>query len=506
MNRIIAYSLLLIAIIFAVWYSTTHVDAPSLFDDDTQYMQNALAFSTGHFTQGTGNILSLRLMMSIPMAVSYLVLGYTPLASAMWDIVSFIGSIIVAFLIGRELFDEYVGAAAALLLAFIPQVALLATSADDAIPLMFLSALVMLCLTAGRKRNYWQAYLLAGALLVADMLVSPLGFIMLLLATAYVAWDYFFSKKIPLTCAAWFLAGIAIAGIVLTAFNYYTSMDPVITLKGYAGFYSTYKNIGIALNFDPSFYFWVLFNFSSPGNGGYGPGSFYILALIPSIAYIAWRRKRHAEIPIIWFGFVLTYIAIGPMSITLNPLAYYLIPGVWRYVSLIAVPMALLIAIALVGAMRELLKLYRSGKAYVMLALVALLALVAMLILDSFGNVLILYHGDISLLANSRELGAYLSVLPSNSMIYISAAMPYALTFASLYSNARIGISDVRLISSTPTCTSVANASYVVLPESWAKSADVSSSYASPCINWTEAFSISGYATVYYTGSAARPK
>jgi len=93
---------------------------PSFYGDDTAYLGEAYFVLAGIFYESP-YIFSVRLLQIYPIALFYTLFGVSMLTSSLWDIISFIGSIVIAFLIGRKLHSSTVGLIAALSLAFIPK-------------------------------------------------------------------------------------------------------------------------------------------------------------------------------------------------------------------------------------------------------------------------------------------------------------------------------------------------------------------------------------------------
>jgi len=488
----IAYAILLLALAYIVWYSATHIDAPSNLDDDTAYMLIGIAAASGHLAPALGNVYSLRLMMALPIAASYLAFGFSQASSAMWDIVSYIGSAVVAFFIGRELCDEYSGAVAALLLAFVPQVAALATTVDDMVPLMFITSLAMLCLILGRRRGSLPQHFLAGALLVAAILVSPLGAIIALLAVLLILADLLY-KRGSARGAACFFGGIALGVAALMLFNYLNTGNPATTFIGYISYYSS-ENIGAVLNLNPALFY---LNAASQafGYSDYGPGSLYFYAVVFSFAYLAWRGERRAAVPALWFGFAFLYLSVGPMHISLDPFAYDIIPGVWRYLDLAAVPMALTIGIAVSDFLVQSLRLFaRRRNMLFMLPAATVIAILALMLYGSFTSTISVYSGSVSGLAADRQVASYLSSLPANSTLYVPEFLPYLLTFTQLYSNGRVGFANVVLQSQESGCGAVEGPAHVVVPASWLEA-------VRGCTGWVQVLNVTGFAAVYYVGA-----
>ena len=119
--------------------------------DDLDYSFLAHYFASGSFVQSASDIFSVRILHVIPIGIMYEIFGYGVLSSSAWDTICFLMTIALTFLIGRELCNEYVGAIAALLLAFLPMAGILAVTMSDNVSMMFFASLSMFALLRDRR-------------------------------------------------------------------------------------------------------------------------------------------------------------------------------------------------------------------------------------------------------------------------------------------------------------------------------------------------------------------
>jgi 4-amino-4-deoxy-L-arabinose transferase-like glycosyltransferase len=121
--------------------------------DDVYYLERARQLAAGDFSLPRSYFES-RLGTVLPAALAYRLLGVTPLASAAFAFACSIGSVIVAYALGRRLFDERTGLLAALLFAFFPLDVLGATGLMPHTPQAFFTgAAVGAFLLADRERR-----------------------------------------------------------------------------------------------------------------------------------------------------------------------------------------------------------------------------------------------------------------------------------------------------------------------------------------------------------------
>ena len=231
------YFLLLAVVVFAITYSVIFVDGPSYFGDDVTYLNLAYNVLHGRFIESS-YIFSIRLMQIMPIALFYKLFGVNLITDSAWDITSFVGIIIVSFFMAKELFNERAGAIAATLAAFFPLIVVYSSTISEDVPLAFLTSLALLSLLYGQNRNSERWYMLCGILLVASFLVSPEAAVVWIIVIAYLIVEVLL-KKIKINKTLAHLAyGIAIALIVLMAFNYFNSQNPLVTFDVNLHFYS----------------------------------------------------------------------------------------------------------------------------------------------------------------------------------------------------------------------------------------------------------------------------
>ncbi|MGC8699965.1 MAG: hypothetical protein ACP5RK_03140, partial [Candidatus Micrarchaeia archaeon] len=121
---------LAIIVAYSIFYSVRFLGGPSFYGDDTAYLGEAYFVTQGIFHESP-YIFSVRILQFYPIAFFYWLFGVNLITDSLWDIIAFVGSIIIAFYIGKLLLDSKAGILAALSLAFLPNVAMLAPTVSD---------------------------------------------------------------------------------------------------------------------------------------------------------------------------------------------------------------------------------------------------------------------------------------------------------------------------------------------------------------------------------------
>lgn len=497
MRRALAYAMLLVLVLSFLAYAIKYVDAPSGYDDDNAYIDNGFAFATGAYVENL-NPISARVLMTVPIGLSYILFGTSPLSSAAWCIISYIGTIIAVFLIARELSGETAGILAAMFAGFFPELALLAPTVDDMVPFAFLTSLAMYCILVGRRRNKPLGHAAGGVLLVGSILVTPLGFITLVFALVYyVACLARSGARIAGRGFVALLVGIVIGSAAAGAFSYVNSGNPLMTLLAYGGFYSS-ENIGQTIVLNPSFYFGLMF--PPLGSALYSEFSVYFYMALAASAYVVLRRKRGAYFPLAWLWFTMLYLIAGPMSVSVRPLAYYVIPEVNRYLVALAPPIAVLLGISCATAFGWLLG-PRPQHKHVHLAAAALLAAFVALVFYSSGSWSITRSvNSIGYGAGMRGVASYLSTAPYNGTgrVYLPPALPAMQTYL-MFSGHNL-FHRLEIIQPGWNCSTFAPGSYVVLQMGTAIASPTNSSNPANLCGWHAIMNGSAGMLLYHVG------
>ena len=493
------YKIALIAIAaFALIYSLVFIIGPSAYGDDPTYLSLAYGAANGNFVE-SAYIFSVRLFMIFPIAIFYKLFGVNLFSDSIWDILCFVGSVVAAFYIGKELYDEKVGILAAFLLSIFPLTAILAPTVSDNIPMMFMTTMAMLSILYAQRKSSKFWYFAAGIFLIASPLVTPEGFIVIPIAVLYLLVELF-RKKISINRTSLYLIyGVLAIGIALIAFNYLNSGHPLITYTTNSNYFSAigvlqngqYTTIGSA-NQNLSFYpQWMLpYNIlqivsSNISRLNFNPVSiwdqiyvtnfnmvgFFFYALVVAALYLILRKEKRAYFALFWLLAGFLYLEFGPMHFSLIPFEYLLTHRLPRFLTLIAVPTAIIIAMALVRwaeASKQQLRLLASkGASKINLKTIPYSAIIATLVIvfltiTSLQITFTQYEAMSLSRYDTFTISNYLNTLPNTTVIYYPAA------YTQMFSNIGVymqfdNLSRLRGLDNIQNCTGIPEGSYVVL-------------------------------------------
>ncbi|MDE1869649.1 MAG: glycosyltransferase family 39 protein [Candidatus Micrarchaeota archaeon] len=473
-NYLLALGILLI---FALCYSLLFVGGPSFYGDDTVYANLAYYAVHGSFAQSSF-IFSVRLLNIYPTALFYYLFGVNLYTDSAWDILSFLGLIAVSYFLGKELHSNLAGIISASLIAFFPLIVQISATISDDIPLAFFAALAMLALLYAQRRRSKRWYFAAGVLLIATPLITPEGLIVIIVAAAYIAIELLRGKIKPDQKFLHIIYGALLAVGLLLAFNYINCGDPLITFTTNSNFYSAVgqQNTIPSTNTDPGFYPQTMLSYnvlgvlsSSLNSGNLNPLSiwsqiyragpnisgFYFYVFVIAALYLLLSRERRAYFALFWFLASFLYLEFGPMHVSLFPFSYLLAYRLGRFLTILAVPLAVTIGIALARSMLD------SDRVAQAAGIVASIAIFLLLILTAL-PINMMWHQ--SLYASTYDqiaIANYLSQVPNSTSIYFTGAfsnVPVYMQFANL--------NRFYSYDSIKDCRQIPPGAYVIIPKS----------------------------------------
>ncbi len=455
---------------------------PSNFGDDLQYAFIAYGASHGQFVQLTTMPLYVRVLQVLPIALMFRIFGYGPVQGIIWDALSFIGTALLVFLIGKELYGERIALLAALLFILFPMVFVYSITMSDNPPMMLFAGLSAYLLLRAVRSGSWKWYLSAGASMLLAPLASPEGFVFWVFAGLFLAVECSRHKIRPNRASLQLITGFLAALCLLFAFNYATSHNPFITFTENWSYYGLfYKSSGIAMGTTQAlgYYPSVMFPYNltvllgllhgSPATQSniHGfpfsliVGSPYFYALVVAAAYLVYRRDKPSYFPLFWIAVVFAYLEFGPMHIgNGGGFSYVLSYRLDRYLLLAAPPMAIIIAAA--AARFSGAPAHSSHNAHKLrprrFAAALLLAALAM---ASIITILFFYNVLYAESYSEMQIGRYLNALNPQTQIYSDFSYANIAVYTHFENPERFHFSAG---IASRNCTEVPAGAYVVLP------------------------------------------
>lgn len=330
-----AYALLAVIIIAGLAIAAYFYSGPLYTFDDGQYITYARQMMHGNFSI-TQDPHAFGYLTPMTVAASFLIFGQSPFSAALPGIVEYVLIIMLAFLVGRELFDVRVGLTASLLVIITPTVFSYATRVlpDMLIGVLVGAALYAFACGAKEGRNKAALIFASGFFFGMVIFVKIGGGFAVLPALIGVAVFYRkaiinFASGMFASVMLYFASFYALSGGHLSLISEYSATQAALMPHGY-----------LALNFIT-----MLDMIAGPVQiyQVYPLGLIVVFAFIST--YIAITRKDRSLCYlslIFWFAFF--YLFYGTESLS----QYAFITVVNRYLIAVSVPLVLLPAFVLV--------------------------------------------------------------------------------------------------------------------------------------------------------------
>lgn len=159
-------------------------------NDDLTYVNTAHDIVTGRFRINTW-IIAARHTMNYPIAFFFWILGVSDFSAALWPLLTSLGSVVIAYYIGKEIFDVKVGLLAAFLLSVFPVDVAYATTLVPDIPVAFFMGLSVLFFVLGEKKNNFIYYFSSGVSIGLAWIVKSMALVILPFFIIYFLLDKF---------------------------------------------------------------------------------------------------------------------------------------------------------------------------------------------------------------------------------------------------------------------------------------------------------------------------
>jgi 4-amino-4-deoxy-L-arabinose transferase-like glycosyltransferase len=364
---IILSSIILLAIILSyILYS-----GPFVYYDDNYYILSAHQMLQGTFTPN-GIPFTVETLTIASIALSFLLFGYGIVQAALPSLVEYLATIIVIFLLGRKMLNDYFAGIASFLFATAPFVLGYTTRAlpDMLTGLTVAIACYYLYKAINLKSN--RAMLLVGFFIALTMLVKTAGVIIIasfLIGLVYLYADKNFRKNKRMFVYA--IVGMLIPLLIMMLYFYILTGNPFFNLHVYTIAFvniapTTLSNNINALSISVNpIYLLHIQGWQQIAPHTFPMGLIIVFAFIGAIIGIAKKNKV-----IIFFSLItlipMLYIFFGTKSLS----QYVPISVVSRYIEIIAAPIAILAAYALSALYNSVKKEGKAAAAFVIIIIV----------------------------------------------------------------------------------------------------------------------------------------
>lgn len=491
-KKYITIAILIAILSNAGYYAFTHYEGATLYGDDTVYASMAWSILQGTFKTNSF-IFSTRLMQAYPIALFYSVMGVTQLSGSMWIILSYLGIVVVAFLIVRLWYDDKAALITAFVVSIFPLVTKFSVTMGEDIPLTFIGSLAFLIFLYAQRNNKWHYFFASGMLLMSTWLISVEGAVIIEFFVIYIIIELV-RKKLRISKISLFFVYGLIAVLLLTfLYSYLNSGYTFSVITTNLCFYSTVSGVACGHSTIPStnndlgyyiksmFQYHILYNLRGPNVIEFiksnlltfkGPADFglYFYFVIPFGIALAALRDRRSYLFLFWFLVIFSLLEFGPMHVGMNPqthsIVYVLTYRLNRFLLPLSIPLAAIIGIGL-SRMIEL----KNRKLYVSIPLIVIaIAVLAVITVSSFNLSQYWYYWQMypeSLVIPATSYVRTMAPPGSNIRIYVEGLFDNGGNIAYLASMFPVyyGYPNSRFITSLKgevSCDSLQSGSYVV--------------------------------------------
>jgi hypothetical protein len=327
----------------------------------------------------TAETFQFRIAFIFPIAALFFLFGVKDFIATLYPLICSLGGIIVAYYMGKLLFDEKVGLLAAFLLSFYPLDVMFATRImSDVVLGFFMSLSVFFFLKAERRKTIKKSqksflndyYMICGIIFGIAYRVKPVALILVPFFLIYIIFKRKFDFKY-----IHILYGFLIIFFIGALYYFIETGNPMldweianraVVYSKYGGPYVESKKflddkIIISYVDSPSLLFLksVFYIFRRfPGVNFFG---YFFYFVFPVIILLFLLKKKDTYFLLAWFLFILLYIEFGPIGIKFDAknysVNYLAFMKKERYLNIETVPMILILSYSFLKIRKEFLLL-----------------------------------------------------------------------------------------------------------------------------------------------------
>ncbi len=422
---------LVLILIFAAFLRLIFFVGPCC-DDDVAYLNSAYNIVKLNFVElHNGYSFAYRTMMILPMALSFKIFGISEFTASLYILLTSLGSIIVAFFIGKFLFNARVGIFASLLLAFYPLEVIYSTHIVPDIPVAFFMGLSVLVFLYAEKNEKDKFYILSGVTAGLAYLVKITA---ILIVPFILFYAIFLLKRNKTKAILRFLLGFLLIFVIEMCYSYYFTSDPFTHYRSHVSAQKAWGHmrkksmdeIKAQLLFYPNLMLGRgILALSQPdimlSKGiirDISPYCGYFFWLLVLSILFPWSYKKDGKrflIVLFWFFSIFLFLQFGTMDIG----RFVLIHRLTRFITILSIPMSLVIA--------HFLDVLIGKKPFVVM-LVILGLFFLPLFLDSLARIdLVTSYENNQILGDTRELCSVLKTLPKKDIYFYQFTREFGL-------------------------------------------------------------------------------
>lgn len=443
------YKIILLAILilgiysnFAFFYGPSWING----SDNYLYTAKALIFSQGNFKNLNCQIVDCTNYIVIGgIGLFFAAFGYGLFTASLFGVLCFLLTIIVIYLIGKELHSPLAGLISAFFYSIFPLVLSQSSNVGDDISLVFFISLSVLFLIYALKPEKIKKryFFLSGFFAAINILsVSEAAIGIFFTFTFLVILLLLKRDKKTMMGTGAYIIGIILAISIIALIGIYETGSPTYVISVYTVNFNTiytHNPLPLFSYINTFFAHMPLKNLDRLGYAYFG------YAFVISALYLIVTKYKKAVIAGYWFAFSFLYLSFGSETFkTYSPVQYMA-----RF-SIIIVPATVLI----IGiALAHLIQKERKHKKGLIIAYFVVGIAILILTISSLENVIYIGYSQLYATEPLLQIGKYLNNLPANTMILGPVDIPWS---AYLKNQSR-SIQNVGYGTSQQNCSGITN-------------------------------------------------
>lgn len=414
---------LLLIVIFGIYLNLAFFYGPSWINGSDNYIYTAQAYTLaqGHPNQlNCGIIDCVNYIVVGGIAIFFVLLGYGLFAASLFGILCYLLTILVVYLIGKQLYGQLAGILSAFFFSIFPLVISQSSNVGDDIPMILLVSLsvLLLILALNRPDGQKKYFLLAGFVSAINFLTISEAIIAVFFIFTYIISLLLIKKDRRLIIGlCLYVCGVILAFILIALIGVYETGNPMFVMNVYTTNLNTLFPNQTTAFFN---YLGDIFpTFTTKTLAELSFGYFGYLFAICAIYLIAIKYKK-AIIIGYWYVFSFLYLSFGTQSISnYNPVLY----AGPRFM-LIFVP-AITIIIGITFA--KIIDWTKNRKPKIKFILYAMVCIIIITIfISSVANIIYINYSQLYSTEPLLQLGGYINNLPANAVVYGPVDIPWS--------------------------------------------------------------------------------